>query len=71
MKLCFKQRKGVVRRKRTFNVRVKKGLKGKDIENYEHEKRHRIIIWGLGTLYNRHLNLIKYAELKVIEVDKR
>lgn len=41
------------------------------MENYEHEKQHRIIIWGLGTLYNRHFNLLKYAESTVIEVNKR
>lgn len=33
------------------------------MEKREREKRYRIIIWGLGTLYNRHLNFLKYAEL--------
>lgn len=32
------------------------------MENYEREKSYRIIVWGLGTLYNRHVNLLKYAE---------
>lgn len=32
------------------------------MEKNESEKRYRIIIWGLGKFYNRHLNLLKYAE---------
>lgn len=28
----------------------------------ECEKRYRIVLWGLGTDYNRHVNLLKYAE---------
>lgn len=32
------------------------------MENNKHETPYRIIVWGLGTVYNRHINSLKYAE---------